>query len=350
MDSTQASVRTGNETGPGAGPVETPPSRNPVRLLTPSGVGVVLAFVATALVFYGLRPGTFSEWSTWRGILEASAVPIIVATGLTIALIVGDFDLSIGAVLGLGMGVCISLSAQHGVAWPLAVLVALGCCAAVGLVNGLLVTRAKVNSFIGTLAMGSVVAGLEAKITDQQTISQGIPEGLVTAGTRQVLGVSVGLWLAIVIAIVLLLLVRQTEAGRYLYAIGSNAEASRLAGIRVRTLRTWGFVFASLTAGLAGVLLAAQTASYYPNAGTGYLLPAYAAAFLGTALGAGRFGVFATVFGVLFLQTLQTGLTVINIAPWVVMFTQGVVLVVAVVLSQASDLVGWSRRVTRRPA
>lgn len=324
--------------------------RSPVTLLTPSGLGVVAAFVVTVIVFWSLRPATFSEWSTWRGILEASAVPIIVATGLTIALIVGDFDLSIGAVLGLGMGVCIALTAQHGIAWPLAALVAIGACGLVGVVNGLLVTRAKVNSFIGTLAMGSVVGGLEAKVTDQQTISQDIPEGFITAGTRQVLGISVGLWLAVLLAVVLLLLVRQTELGRYLYAIGSNAEASRLAGVRVRTLRTWGFVCASLAAGAAGVLLASQTASYYPNAGGGYLLPAYAAAFLGTALGAGRFGIFATVFGVLFLQTLQTGLTVINIAPWVVMFTQGVVLVAAVMLSQASDLVGWSRRVTRRAA
>lgn len=343
MSGTKAPVRTKHP-----GQVGDEARRSPVTLLTPSGLGVVAAFVVTVVVFYSLRPGTFGEWSTWRGILEASAVPIVVATGLTIALIVGDFDLSIGAVLGLGMAVCISLSAEHGVAWPVAALLALVACAAVGLVNGLLVTRAKVNSFIGTLAMGSVVGGLEAKVTDQQTISQGIPEGLVTAGTRQVLGISVGLWLAVLLAIVLLLVVRQTEVGRYLYAIGSNAEASRLAGVRVRTLRTWGFVCASVTAGLAGVLLASQTASYYPNAGGGYLLPAYAAAFLGTALGAGRFGIFATVFGVLFLQTLQTGLTVINISPWVVMFTQGVVLVVAVMLSQASDLVGWSRRVTRR--
>ena len=300
------------------------------------------------VVFISLRPATFEQWSTWKGIIESSAVPAIIAMGLTIALIVGDFDLSIGAVLGLGMGTFVSLAAEHGFSWPVAALIALAVCALVGLANGLLVAWARVNSFIGTLAMGSVVGGVEAKVTDQKTISTGLPDSFSHFGSARPGGLSFGLWLAIVVALVLFGIVRHTESGRYFYAIGSNQEASRLAGVRVRGLRTTGFVVAALAAGAGGIVLASQTMSYYPNAGTGYLLPTYAAAFLGTALGAGRFGILATTFGVLFLQTLQTGLTVINIPPWVVLLTQGVVLMVAVLLSGASDAVSWSRRLRRR--
>jgi ribose/xylose/arabinose/galactoside ABC-type transport system permease subunit len=158
------------------------------------------------------------------------------------------------------------------------------------------------------------------------------------------------LWVAIVVAVVLYLFVAQSETGRYLYAVGGNREAARLAGVRVRSLRTAGFVSAAVGAGLGGVLLAAQSASYYPNAGGGYLLPAYAAAFLGTAAGGGRFGILASAFGVFFLQTLQTGLTVINVQPWVVLVVQGVVLAVAVMASVAGNDRSLRIRLTRRRA
>jgi ribose/xylose/arabinose/galactoside ABC-type transport system permease subunit len=317
----------------------TSPARRRARTLFPvARVGVVVAFVVLVAVFWMLRPAVFSDWHTWRGILDASAIPAVIAMTLTVTLIVGDFDLSIGATVGLAMAVTVVLLAEHHVSWPLAGLAAILVAVAVGLVNGALITWARVNSFIGTLAVSSVVAGLDAKVSGQKTITTGIPTSFINLGLNRYLGIGIPLWVAIALGAALYLLVGHTESGRYLYAVGGNREAARLAGVRVRSLRTVGMVSAALGAALAGFLLAAQTASYYPNAGTGYLLPAYAAAFLGTALGGGRFGILATAFGVLFLQTLQTGLTVINVQPWIVLVVQGLVLATAVMVSTVGTI------------
>jgi ribose transport system permease protein len=298
-----------------------------------SRLGLIFAYIAIVIVFWSMRPDVFSAWSTWTGILEACAIPAMIAMALTVTLIAGDFDLSIGAVLGMSMAIAVALMANHHVSWGLAAIVALAASAGVGLVNGVLVTRARVNSFIGTLAMSSVVGGLDAKVSNQQTITNGIPTSFAKLGTDKFWSLSLSLWIAIVLGIVLYFVVAHTETGRYLFAVGGSPEASRLAGVRVRSLRTLGFVVAALGAGLGGIVLASQTASYYPNAGGGYLLPAYAAAFLGTAAGAGRFGIIATAAGVLFLETVQTGLTVLNVQPWLVMVVQGAVLAIAVMVS-----------------
>lgn len=318
------------------------------KALSTTGFGLIAAFVIMVLVFASIRGDVFSRWSTWQAILEQSAIPILVAVGLTMVLIVGEFDLSVGAVLGLGMGVAVSLMSLGGVPWLVAMGIAVLISALIGLINGLLVTFARVNSFIATLAMGSIVGGVEARFTDQQTLSTNIPPEYRAFGAAYIGPMSLIFWIVIGIVVVLFIVARQTETGRYLYAIGSNAEAARLAGVKVRSLRLFGFVCAAATAGVAGTLLGAQASGYYPNAGPGYLLPAFAAAFLGTAIGGGRFGVLATFFGVIFLQTLTTGLTVLNVAPWIVLVTQGAVLIAAVVLAGSSSTLRRSFRFAKK--
>lgn len=324
-------------------PQDAPPQEAPAviptrRRLKASQFGLVAAYLVIVAFFWSQRPDVFASLSTWQGVLDSSALPAIVAMALTVTLIVGDFDLSIGATIGLSMAVTATILVNWQWGWPAAALVALLCAVGVGLVNGLLVTRAGVNSFIATLAMSSAVAGLDAKVSNQQTISTGIPESFTDLGSTRYLGFGVALWVAIVLGIVFYVVIAHSESGRYLFAVGGNREAARLAGVRTRWLRTVGMIASSLGAALVGVLLCSQTASYYPNAGAGYLLPAYAAAFLGTALGGGRFGIVATAFGVLFLQTLQTGLTVLDVQPWAVMVVQGAVLAIAVIVSTSKGL------------
>lgn len=311
--------------------------------------GVVVAFVVTALVFYALKPDAFGEAATWRGILNQAAVPMIVAMGLTVALVVGDFDLSIGSMMGLAMAVVVTLMVYDHVGWVLASILALCVGAAVGLLNGALVAGFKVNAFIATLAVSSVVMGVEAKVSNQETIPNGIPIAFQEIGTgKSLFQLNTLFWIAIVVGILLYLLMGQTETGRYMYAIGGNSEAARLSGVKVRSLRVLGFVASGVCAALGGILLAASSASYYPNPGTGFLLPAYAAAFLGTAVTGGRFAIAATAFGVLFLQLLQTGLTVLNVETWIVNVIQGSVLAIAVILGSAGSslrIIGRRREV-----
>ena len=326
--------------GGGAPSPNAPRTRVPLsrRRVTLSQAGLVVAYVVIVVFFWSQRPEVFSSWQTWRGVLDASALPAVVAMALTVTLIVGEFDLSFGATIGFSMAVTATLLADKGWSWPAAALVTLLCAVLIGVANGLLVTWAKVNSLIATLAMSSVIQGLDAKVSNQQTISTGIPTSFTDLGTTRWLGLSVALWLAILVGLVLYVAVSHSENGRYLFAVGGNREAARLAGVRTRWLRTIGMITVAVGAAVVGILLCAQTASYYPNAGSGYLLPAFAAAFLGTALGGGRFGIAATAFGVLFLQTLQTGLTVLNVQPWAVLVVQGAVLAIAVILSTPGRL------------
>ena len=307
--------------------------------------GVVLAFVGMVVTFYLLKSETFGDVDTWRGILDQAAVPAILAMGLTVALIVGDFDLSIGAIIGLAMGIVIILTVDHQMGWLLAAFIALGAGALVGVFNGLLVAGAGVNSFIGTLAMSSIVMGVDAKVTNQDTITSGVPASFADLGAnRWLFNFSDLLWIAIGLGVILWIFTSQTESGRFMYAVGGNREAARLAGVRVRGLRMLGFVVTGICAALAGVLLGASSAGYYPNAGTGYLLPAFAAAFLGTSMTGGKFSILATAFSVFFLQTLETGLTVLNVETWIVLVVEGAVLAIAVILGQASS----APRVRRR--
>lgn len=336
MNAQASDHRTTIETASPPGPPTTSESKSRTgrpQWLSVSRLGVLVAFVITVVVFTLLRPDVFAELDTWRGILNQAAIPAVIAMGLTVTLILGDFDLSIGATFGVAMAVSVSLMVNNSLPWGLAAVAGILVAGLIGVVNGVLVTVAKVNSFIGTLAMGSVIGGIDARVSNQETIATNVPESFSDFGTAKFLNLSLALWIAVVLAVLLYVLVSHTEAGRYFYAVGGNPEAARLAGLTVRTLRTVGFVFAAVAAGIGGVLLAAQTASYYPNSGGGYLLPAYAAAFLGTALGGGRFGILATVFGVIFLQTLQTGLNVLNVQPWIVMLVQGLVLIFAVMVS-----------------
>jgi ribose transport system permease protein len=298
--------------------------------------GVLIAFLLTIVVFSVLRPDTFATTNNLKDVLTQAAIPAVLALGLTVPLAMADFDLSVGAIAGLSMGICVELMAASGVGWLLAALITIAAGIVVGIANGTLVSYFGLNSFITTLASGSVVAGLEAKITGQDTVYEGIPSTFAALGHNSpLLGLHWPVWIAAVLALVLYLLMNQSESGRRMYAIGGNREASLLAGLKVSRLRLIGFAIAGICAAIAGILLGATSVSYYPNAGPGLLLPAFAAAFLGSAASKGlRFTVLGTILGVLFLGVIQSGLTLMNVESWVTNVVQGMVLIGAIGLAR----------------
>lgn len=298
--------------------------------------GVATAFVASIVLFSVLRPHVFPTWDNATSILNNAAIGILIAVALTVVLVMGDFDLSVGAMLGLGAALSAVVMANHHQSWVVALLCVLGVGIVVGLVNGVLVARLDINSFIATLATASAITGLEYYVTGQKTIFQGLPEGFLQLATTRWFGLSVFLVIAAGISIVLYVVMHHLEVGRFMYAIGTNRVAAHLTGVRVTGLRIAGFVIAAMVSGVGGFLLVSQAGSYYPNAGPSYLLPAYAAAFLGAAFFRDLlFRVLATLFGVLFLQMLQTGLTQLNLEAWVTNLVQGAVLVFALLLGRS---------------
>jgi ribose transport system permease protein len=291
---------------------------------------LVLAFLAAFAFFAVARPDTFLTWDNARAILDDTSVLCVLAVGVTAVLVVGEFDLSVGFVVGLAAAAGIAAMAFQG--WPiwLAVTIALATGAAAGLANGIAVAFIGIPSFVATLAIGSIAAAVELAIT-KTSIFQGIPESYLELALTRVATIPLRAIIALAVVLVFLVILRATVFGRHAGAVGDNPAAALLAGVAVQRVRVVAFVLAGLTAGLAAVLVTSSAGSYYPNLGTGYLLPAYAAAFLGLSLGGGlRFNVLGSYLGVLLLGMVSTGLTMMNQPSWVAALVQGIVLIAAV--------------------
>jgi ribose transport system permease protein len=300
-----------------------------------SRYGLLGAFLLTILFFSIARSSVFPTGRNAESILTAAAPPLILAVGLTVVLVMQDFDLSIGAMIGLAAGAAVSFMVKNDMNWVLAVVVVLLIAVAVGLANGYMIAFLGGSSFIITLAMGTVLTGVEYAFSGQDTVFEGFPSAFTGIATNEILGLSNLIWIAAGVAAIVWLLLDRTEIGRYMYAIGGNPEAARLSGVRVRGLRMLGFVIVAVTAAIVGLLLTSQSASYAPNSGISYLLPAFAAVFLGAAVfRPGEFNVPGTIIGVLFLGVIQTGLTMMNIETYLINLVQGGILIAAVLVSR----------------
>jgi ribose transport system permease protein len=296
-------------------------------------VSVIGGFVVMVIVFAFSQPDTFLQASTGRNILDQSVVPVILAAGLTFVLVTGEFDLSFTATLGLSAALVIVLM-THDVPVLVALLIGIVASGLIGLVVGVLVTLGRASSFIVTLAVGSAVTGLELATTGNKTIYEDIPAGFADLSQHEILGLRWPVWFAFLVVIGTAVLLHATRFGRQARAIGGNAQAAYLAGVKVRKLKIITFVLVGVLTACAAIILTSRSASYYPNASAGFLLNTYAAAFLGAAIGAqSNFTVAGSAFGVVWITTLQTGLTLNNQPAWTSNLIQGVVLAAAVLIA-----------------
>jgi ribose transport system permease protein len=296
---------------------------------------LVLVWGATIAVFGALRPESFLTWSNFSTILGSQAVIVIITLGLIIPLTAGDYDLSIASCLTLAGTVLAVLNVHHGVSILGATLAALAAGAAVGFANGFFVIYFRINSLIVTLGIGTFIHGITLWLGDQQTIS-GISEGLVSAViVTRLLDVPLGFYYALALCTVIWYVFSYTALGRRLLFVGRGREVARLSGIRVDRIR-WGcLVVSGAIGGMAGVIYVGTTAAADPSSGLTFLLPAFAAAFLGaTSVNPGRFNPWGAMISVYFLVTGITGLSILGVSTFVQDLFYGGALVIAVTLSQ----------------
>lgn len=326
------------------GPAPTTPAsghgaRSRNRLSDASNVlarwSVLIGYVAMVVLFAVLRPETFLTASTATNLLDQATIPVVLVCGLTFILACGEFDLSFTAVLGLAAGVVIVLISMHDVSVVLACAAALLVAGGLGLAVGLIVTIGRASSFIVTLAVSSIIAGLELALTDNRTIYENVPEAFTSISQHELLGLNQAVWIMIALAIVSAVMLHASRLGRHISAVGGNATAAFLAGIKVRRVRIICFVAVAVLAGVAAILRTSTAGSYFPNSSAGFLLNCYAAVFLGAAAAkSGRFTIPGSVFGVIWLLTLQTGLTQLSQPAWASTLLQGLILTVAVLLAR----------------
>lgn len=297
---------------------------------------VLWALVVEVAVFSALSPNGFFTIANAQSILGSQAILLVVALALTIPLAANEFDLSIGAMVGFSQVILGALCVQQG--WPLvpAILATLALCAVVGLINAFIVVRVGVGAFIATLAMGTLLTGIGLKISNSAPIS-GIPNPLVTAATTEFLGLQLVFWYGLIGTVVLWYVLAQTPLGRRLYFTGANPQAARLNGIPVGRLRGGSLVASAVVSALAGILYCGVFATADPtNAQEQFLLPAFAAAFLGaTAVTPGRFNAWGTFISVYLVITGIVGLSLVtNQVGWISFVFNGAILIVAVVVQR----------------
>lgn len=327
-------VDTSTTTAP-ARPSRPAPPRERMRFRELSSrLSVIGVWILMAALFAALIPQTFLTAGSFRTIFGGQTALVFLAAALLVTIIVGEFvDMSIAANFGLAAILVPVLHVNHHWDVWLAALAAIVVATVVGLVNGLLVVKVGVNTIVVTLGMGTFLLGIALLASNLQPVS-GLPAWFGQLVLFNVLGLPIGFYLGLILMLGFAYVLAFTPLGRNMRFVGENREVSRLAGVRVTRIRLGAFVVAGLIAGIGGVITAAATGGFDPNVANVYLLPMFAAAFLGTAiLQPGRFNPLGTFIAVYFLATGVLGLQLLGAASWVSSVFYGGVLVVAVTIS-----------------
>ena len=306
-------------------------------------VAMIAIWLGLVLLF-GLWSDNFLRVSTFVTLANRVPALAVIAAGMTLVLIVGGIDLSVGSVAGLcGAVTGVALVDLHLSAWA-AVLLALGTGVVAGTLNGLVSVGLRIPSFIVTLGMLEIARGLAYLVTGSQTKYIGSAvEGLASPAAG--LAVSPAFLIAVLVIISGQVVLSRTVFGRYLVAIGTNEPAVRLAGINPRPAKIGAFALLGLLTGLGGVFYTSRLGASDPNAGAGLELSAIAAVVIGgTSLMGGRGSVVNTFFGVLIIATLEAGLAQIGASEPAKRVITGVVIVSAVVLDAGRQRMAGARR------
>lgn len=293
-----------------------------------SGLAVLVLMV---VIFGAWMPDTFLTTSTLTSILASQALTGFVALAVLVPLAAGSYDLSAGATLGLTSLACglLMTSSPH-LSPALAALAALGVGVLIGAFNGALVAGLNVNSFIATLGTSSLLIGISSFVANGRYIGP-FSEGFTNVTAPTPLGIPMIAIYLIVLAFVLWYALEHAPVGRRLHATGANPDAARLAGVATGRYRFWSLVVCGGLTAVAGVLLASSLNSVNETTGGTYLLPAFAAAFLGTTqIKIGRFNVWGTVLAIVLLGTGIQGLQLAGAEVWVTNVFYGAALICAV--------------------
>ena len=313
-------------------PLTTPPSaaaaeqRTPISLGRESGGILVLLIFIAALI---LTTNDFLTLTNLDNLVRQVAVFAILSIGQLFVILTGGIDLSVGSVLGLSGGVTALLLAA-GAPIPLAILAGLLVGLFVGLINGQLVSRLKLPPFIATLGMLGIARGVVLLLTGARTIAP-LPDAFNIIANGSILGLPSLFWILILVAIVAAFVLGRTVFGRYVYAVGSNAESSRLSGVPVNVVLIAVYSISGLLAGFAGVLTTSRLGAGIPTAGTGYELQAIAGAVIGGASLSGAKGrTIGAVLGALIMAILANGGNLLGVDHVYLQIAIGLLIILAV--------------------
>jgi ribose transport system permease protein len=304
------------------------------RALSFQNISAVYIVVALFLAFSLWIPSTFLTSGTWRSLLSDQSITCLVAVGLVVPIAAGVVDLAVGTEVGLGGILVAWLLANQHVSIPLAIALTLIAGAVVGAIIWALIVHARINAFIATLGMSSVLLAVIAWISGSQQILN-LGTGFQNLATNELFGLTYPVYIMLVVAALVWYVLEKTLTGRRVYATGGNAEAAALAGVRTSRIILLCTITCGVISALGGLLASSQLASGDPTSGPAYLLPAFAAVFLGsTQFRGGRPNVWGTVLAAYVLATGVKGFQLAGAPIWIPDLFNGAALLLAVGMAQ----------------
>lgn len=305
-----------------------------------SKYSLVFGLLILIIFFSLMKPEVFPTVRNVGSILSDNTILTIIALGIMVPLVVGQFDLSPGFVASLAVMLTAGLLSHQNLPWPLVLVIVLAIGAMIGLFMGLLVGYLELNSLIVSLGVGSAVSGLVLFYSNGEIIFQGIPKSFIALGQTRLFGfIPLPFIYSMVLAVFVWFFMTLRPIGQKLYAIGGNRQAARLIGIDSKKYIVGAFVFSSTLASIAGFLQVSRLGAGHPTSAQAFLLPAFAAAFLGaTSFRPGFYNTWGTVFAVFLVGTGTTGLFMLGADAYVQPIFNGVVLIFAITFARLAVL------------
>lgn len=295
-------------------------------------IGLIVFSVIVAFI-----NSRFMTTSNILNILRQTSINAVIATGMTFVILTGGIDLSVGSILGFS-GAVAAMMLASGVDSLIAIPVALIVGLVVGALNGVLISKGKLQPFIVTLATMTMLRGATLVFTDGKPIGTGFEANsklFAWFGNGYVLGIPVPIIVIIVTFLVALFVLTQTKIGRYVYALGGNEEATKLSGISTDKVKIFVYAISGMMAALAGIIITSRLSSAQPTAGSGYELDAIAAVVLGgTSLAGGTGTIVGTMIGALIIGVLNNALNLMDVSSYFQMLAKGSVILLAVLLDR----------------
>ena len=292
----------------------------------------ILALIILCIIVSVISP-TFLAVSNLRNLFTQISVNAVISLGMTFVILTGGIDLSVGSIVAIA-GAVSAVTIKNTGSISLGILAALLTGIAVGFINGIIVSKGRIQAFIATLATQTVFRGVTYVFTGGNPIS-GLGDGFIKLTNSRILGVPVPVIITIIVFAICAYVLTQTRYGRYVYAVGGNEDSSRLSGINVNRVKSWVYIISGATAAIAGIIVTSRIGSAAPTAGSGYELDAIAAIVIGgTNLVGGEGTIIGTIIGVLIIGVLNNGLNLMDVSAFYQTIVKGLVILLAVLIDK----------------
>lgn len=292
----------------------------------------ILALIILCIIVSIISP-TFLQVSNLRNLFTQISVNAVISLGMTFVILTGGIDLSVGSIVAIA-GAVSAVTIKNTGSISLGILAALFSGILVGFINGIIVSKGRIQAFIATLATQTVFRGVTYVFTGGNPIS-GLGDSFIKLTNSRILGIPVPVIITIIVFVICAYVLTQTRYGRYVYAVGGNEDSSRLSGINVNNVKTWVYIISGAAAAIAGIIVTSRIGSAAPTAGSGYELDAIAAIVIGgTNLVGGEGTILGTIIGVLIIGVLNNGLNLMDVSAFYQTIVKGLVILLAVLIDK----------------